>query len=120
MDAYRETCFPLYNPTKSKDPDAAHRAIRNDAVALHFAGPDRESSRLDFRAALAGVKCPTLVLAGDADPITPIQRSELIAACLPPHLVQLERFENAGHGVHNDAPERAFATIRAFIEHHAN
>ena len=115
MDAYRDVCFPLYNPTKSKHPDAASRTLRNDDVALHFAGPDRESSRLDFRADLARVQCPTLVLAGDADPITPIARSDVIAACLPQHLVQFERFENAGHGVHIDHPARAFGLIRSFI-----
>lgn len=115
MVAYREVCSPLYNPRASKDPDAAARVLRNDAVALHFAGPDRESSRLDFRAALGRVRCPTLVLGGDADPITPIGRSELIAACLPPELVRFERFADCGHGVHNDEPERAFAVIREFI-----
>ena len=57
--------------------------------------------------------------AGDGredDPITPISRSELIAASLPPGLVQFERFADAGHGVHNDDPERAFAVLRAFIQ----
>lgn len=115
MAAYREVCFPLYNPTKDKDPDAPARTVRNDDVALHFAGPERESSRLDFRAALAGVRCPTLVLAGDVDPITPVQRGRLIAESLPPHLVRYEEFPNCGHGVHNDDPGRALAVMREFI-----
>jgi len=115
MAAYRETCFPLYNPTCDKDPLAPGRVRRNEAVALHFAGPRRETSRLDFRAALARVRCPTLVLAGDADPITPIERSRVIAASLPPHLVRFEVFPNAGHGVHNDDSVRAMSVIREFI-----
>ncbi len=115
MEEYRTVCFPLYNPTASKDCNAALRVERNPDVALHFAGPDRESSRLDFRHALGAVTCPTLVLGGEDDPITPIHRSEVIAACLPAHLVQFERFPQAGHGVHNDHPERAFAVIRDFI-----
>jgi proline iminopeptidase len=115
MLAYRETCSPLYNRRGTRDPDAMARAIRNEAVALHFAGEDRETARLDFREALGRVQCPTLVMAGEDDPITPISRSELIVACLPPHLVQFERVPNAGHGVHNDEPERAMAALRAFI-----
>ena len=115
MLAYREVCSPLYNRRGTKDPDALLRTLRNDAVALHFAGPDRETARLDFRAALAHVKCPTLVMAGEDDPITPISRSELIAASLPPHLVRFERFANSGHGVHIDDPDRAFAVLREFI-----
>jgi proline iminopeptidase len=115
MVAYREVCSPLYHRGGEVDPDAARRALRNDAVALHFAGPDRESARLDFREALGRVQCPTLVMAGEDDPITPISRSELIARCLPPHLVRFERFANAGHGVHIDHPERAYAVLREFI-----
>ena len=115
MEAYRTVCSQLYNPTPGKDPNAALRVERNPDVALHFAGPDRESSRLDFRQALGAVTCPTLVLGCEDDPITPIRRSEVIAACLPAQLVQFERFPQAGHGVHNDHPERAFAVIRYFI-----
>jgi proline iminopeptidase len=55
------------------------------------------------------------VVAGEDDPITPISRSELIARCLPPDLVRFERFADAGHGVHNDHPERALAVLRDFI-----
>jgi proline iminopeptidase len=113
--AYREVCSPLYNRRGTRDPDAFTRGVRSDAVAVHFAGPDRETARLDFREALGRVQCPTLVMAGEDDPITPISRSELIARCLPPHLVRFERFPNAGHGVHIDDPERAFAVLREFI-----
>ncbi|HMM91918.1 hypothetical protein [Bradyrhizobium sp.] len=38
-----------------------------------------------------------------------------IAATLPAHLVQFERFADCGHGVVPDAPERAMALIRNFI-----
>ncbi len=115
MAAYRETCFPLYNPARDKDPLAPARVRRHDGVALHFAGPDRETSRLDFRAALSRVQCPTLVLAGDADPITPIERARVIATSLPPGLVRFETFPGCGHGVHNDDPARAMAVIREFV-----
>ena len=115
MIAYRETCSPLYNRSGARDPDAMARAIRNEAVALHFAGEDRETARLDFRAALGRIQCPTLVMAGEDDPITPISRAELIAASLPAHLVRFERFSNAGHGVHIDDPDGAMTVLRAFI-----
>jgi proline iminopeptidase len=115
MAAYREVCSPLYNRRGIKDPDAPGRVLRNDAVALHFAGPDRESAGMDFRAGLARIQCPTLVMAGEDDPITPISRSELLAACLPPQLVRFVRVPNAGHGVHNDDPAHALAVLRDFI-----
>jgi proline iminopeptidase len=70
---------------------------------------------MDFRADLARLRCPVLVMAGDRDPITPIAFSEVIAAALPQHLVRFERFAGCGHDVIPDAAERAFAILRAFI-----
>lgn len=114
-EAYTRVCGPLYNRRGSKDPDAPERAVRNNAVSDHWFGPGGESTRFDFRAGLARVQCPTLVMAGEDDPITPISRSEAIAASLPAHLLRFERFANAGHGVHNDDPAAAFAVLRDFI-----
>ena len=108
---YQRVCHPLYNTQPERDPDRRFRAIQNDAVGVAF-----RTDGMDFRADLARITCPTLVMAGDADPITPIAFSEVIAGCLPQHLLQFERFPNAGHGVVSDAPDRAFAVLRAFIE----
>ncbi len=91
------------------------RAILRHDVGLKFAGPDNEWGQMDFRADLARVRCPVLILSGDRDPIAPPEFSETIAKCLPPHLARLERFENCGHGVFGDDPERAFRVLREFI-----
>ena len=112
---YLETCFPLYTVRPRSDRDAITRAILKHEVGLHFNGPQQEQGRMDFRADLARVQCPVLILAGDRDPIAPMAFSETIAASLPQHLVRFERFANCGHGVHLDAPERAFRVIREFI-----
>ena len=70
---------------------------------------------MDHLADLRHVTCPTLVTAGVHDPVTPIEDSEDIVAHLDPSIVQFERFENAGHGVWHDEPDRAFALLRDFI-----
>jgi proline iminopeptidase len=110
---YREKCHPLYYTTPSRDPDSGERGIVHDAVNLHFAKD--EFASMDFRAALSRVACPTLVMAGDSDPITPLAFSETIVAHLTPALVRFERFTNCGHGVVSDAPDRHFAVLREFI-----
>jgi pimeloyl-ACP methyl ester carboxylesterase len=61
------------------------------------------------------IRCPTLVLGGEDDPMHPIESQADIAAALPAHLVQFERFPDCGHAVVPDAPERAMAVIRDFI-----
>jgi proline iminopeptidase len=65
---------------------------------------------------LSRIQCPTLVLGGEDDPMLPIECQADIAAALPQHLAQFERFENCRHAVVPDAPERAMAVIRDFIE----
>lgn len=112
---YREFCFPLYNTKPDPDPHRTARCIVRDAVSLHFAGPGNEMRRFDFHADLARVRCPTLVMAGDRDPITPIAFSEAIVAHLPPDLVTFVRFPDCGHGVVSDAPKAYLAAIRAFV-----
>src|SRR4029077_4504498 len=112
---YLETCLPFYNTRAEKDPDALRRAILRHDVGLAFNGPRNEQGRMDFRADLKRVRCPTLVLAGDRDPIMPMSLTQTLVSSLPPHLTRYERFENCGHGVQRDDPEKAFAVIREFI-----
>ena len=111
--AYREKCHPLYYTRRVPDPDATERAIVHDPVNLHFVS--NGFAQMDFRAALARITCPTLVMAGDSDPITPLAFSQTIVDSLPPALVRFERFADCGHGIVRDAPERHFEVLREFI-----
>jgi proline iminopeptidase len=63
---------------------------------------------------LSRVRCPTLVLGGEEDPITPIECQDDIAAAIPSELVSYKRFAGAGHGVFRDDPA-AYDTIRQFM-----
>jgi proline iminopeptidase len=112
---YLETCLPFYNTRAPSDPDALKRAILKHEVGLVFNGPNNEQGRMDFRADLGRVQCPTLVVAGDRDPMVPMSLTQTLVSCLPPQLVRFERFENCGHGVQRDDPEKAFRIIREFI-----
>ena len=53
---------------------------------------------------------------GEDGPVHPIESQADLAAALPPHLVQFERFADCRHAVIPDAPERGMAVIRDFIE----
>jgi proline iminopeptidase len=55
-------------------------------------------------------------MGGEDDPIHPIESQADIAAALPGHLVQFERFPDCRHAVIPDAPEQGIAVIREFIE----
>lgn len=114
MAEYRAVCLPLYNPRPDPaDGAIGARAILRGDVARHFFLGEMRT--MDLRQGLAAIRCPTLVLAGAHDPITPVVCSEEIAAHLPPGLATSEVFEDAGHGVHRDDPSGAETAIRAFL-----
>jgi len=114
MADYMTVCMPLYNPRPSPgEADARKRAIQRLDVAQHFILG--EMRRMNALPTLAGVCCPTLLLAGAHDPITPVECSKEIASALPDSLVELSLLEDAGHGVHRDSPERAEVVLRRFL-----
>lgn len=112
---YARLCFPLYTRSP-RNPDADARTVWNFDVMFAFGGG--EDVRFDLLDDLARVRCPTLVLAGEDDPITPMGDAEDMAAALPSGLARLERFAGCGHGVFRDDPERGLAAIRRFLVEH--
>jgi pimeloyl-ACP methyl ester carboxylesterase len=116
LDAWRRLAFPLYTRTP-RDPDMIHRAVSRSEVLLWFTKPGGESDTFNMFPDLGRIQCPTLVLGGEDDPIHPIESQADIAAALPPHLVQFERFPDCRHAVIPDAPEQAMAAIRDFIRY---
>lgn len=114
LDAWVRLAFPLYTRTP-RDPHAAQRAVRHPEVTRWFTRPGGEGQTFDLFPALPRVQCPTLVLGGEDDPMTPIECQADIAAALPPHLVRFERIPDCRHAVIPDAPERGMALIREFI-----
>lgn len=114
LDAWRRLAIPHYFRVP-RDPDMARRAVNRMEVLRWFTRPDGESHSFNFFPDLHRIRCPTLVLGGEDDPIHPIESQADIAAALPAHLVQFERFADCRHAVVPDAPERAMAVIGDFI-----
>jgi pimeloyl-ACP methyl ester carboxylesterase len=115
LDAWRRLAIPLYTRVP-RNPDAARRAVNRAEVLLWFSRPGGESGSFNMLEDLHRIRCPTLVLGGQDDPVHPIESQADIAAALPAHLVQFERFEGCRHAVVPDAPERAMAVMQEFIQ----
>ena len=115
LEAWRQLALPHYfrNP---RDPDMARRAVNRRDVLQWFTRPGGESGTFNMLPDLHRIRCPTLVMGGEDDPIHPIESQAEIVAALPPHLVQFERFADCRHAVIPDAPERGLAVIREFIQ----
>jgi proline iminopeptidase len=115
LQAWLRLALPLYTRVP-RDPNAAARAANRPEVLHWFTRPGGESRRFDFFPDLHRIRCPTLILGGEDDPVHPIESQADIAAALPADLVQFERFADCRHAVIPDAPERAMEVMRAFIE----
>jgi proline-specific peptidase len=111
-ERYLAVCGPLYTQQPGNVLES-NRIVRRAAVLTHFV--EGEQRTFDLRADLAAARCPVLLLAGALDPVTPLEAMEEIRDALPPHHVRWEVFDDAGHGVYRDSPERTFAVLRDFI-----
>lgn len=109
---YAEVCMPHYNTTTPTTPRNTTFRL-GAAKVFHQLGGIWHT--MDFTAELDQIRCPTLVIAGTEDPVTPIDDSRDIVAAMHQDLVRFEPFDDAGHGVWIDKPERAFDVLRDFI-----
>jgi proline iminopeptidase len=108
---FLRVCIPLYTRTPWP-PEAIARTTVSLELSAHW---DRGEARtFDLREDAGRIRCPTLVLAGEDDPATPLAGAEELVAHLPAALVRFERFANAGHGVFRDRPD-AIDVVRDFV-----
>lgn len=113
--AWADHGLPLY--AGASDGDMASRRARaliNDEVQAHFraggCGP------ADVTTALAtAITCPTLILAGEDDPVSPATAASRLAAILTSTTAQVEVLAGVGHGVFRQAPQKAFEALRTFV-----
>jgi pimeloyl-ACP methyl ester carboxylesterase len=114
LEAWGRLVIPHYFRDR-RDPDIVRRGVNRAEVQHWFARPGGESHTFNMFGDLGCIQCPTLVMGGEDDPMHPIESQADIAAALPAHLVQFQRFANCRHAVIPDAPERGMAVIRDFI-----
>lgn len=111
-ERFRREFMPLYTVSR--------RAIgavspSKPAIRDHFFSPAGDAHRFDFREDLAKVTTPTLILAGDQDPVTPAEGAVEMLACFPAGVARLEIFNSCGHGPARDRPDVALDVMRQFI-----
>src|SRR5487761_640279 len=107
-------CMPLYSYLP--DPQLMEmfaRMVGNAELNEHYLRVIETSFNL--LPDLHRIVCPTLVLAGEEDPVTPPADSLDIAAALPHGLARLVRFAKAGHGIVTDDRARFMGMLREFI-----
>ena len=115
-ETYGKICLPLYsNPNSPTAGEFRDRAIEHPEVAIHFFSG--EMAQMDMRQEISNITCPTLVIGGVVDPVTPPVCSQEIADSIGNN-AHLHMFENCGHGPHRDNPEGAEKIMRSFLAAH--
>jgi pimeloyl-ACP methyl ester carboxylesterase len=74
-----------------------------------------EARTLDLRPALRNVRCQTLVIAGELDPLIPVSLAQEIAAAIPDGLGRLVVIPGAAHTPETDNPAATIDVIRDFV-----
>jgi pimeloyl-ACP methyl ester carboxylesterase len=113
---WMRVCGPLLSLNDSPDPGvvrAQAERIQTMQVNLHFIRG--EGKTMDLRSALRNVRCPTLLMLGEHDPLVPLHLGEELVAAVPDRLARLEIIPNASHEVVTDNPEDTYRCIRDFI-----
>ncbi|MFD7159194.1 alpha/beta fold hydrolase [Kribbella sp. NPDC059898] len=113
--AWADHGLPLYAGASDGDMTSRRaRALINDDVQAHFraggCGPAEISETL-----ATAVTCPTLVLAGEDDPVSPAAAARRLPAILTNTVTQVEVLADVGHGVFRQAPQQAFNAVRTFL-----
>ena len=109
---YLSVCGPHYTQSEGNLFDDRSTIVSAEVLQHWGSG---EGQRFDLLAGLASIRCPTLLLAGRLDPVCPIEGMTRIADRVPERHRHFVVFDDCGHGVFRDAPDRARAELRRFI-----
>ena len=114
-DEFTRVCFPLY--TVRRDPqhlsEGETRPVVRPEVTRHFFAA--EAWTMDLRPGLAQVTCPTLIINGVHDPITPPECSDELEAALVNSQVTRVIGQSSSHDVPDDEPQLFIAALRDFL-----
>jgi proline iminopeptidase len=113
-EEYTRVCGSFYNPTPP-NPDAVKRTVRNPYVLPYFERAEGEGAIFDLTSDLPRIRCTTLVISGDEDPITPVEEQQWIVNSMRPGLATHLRFPRCGHGVLRDNAAGLIAAVADFI-----
>lgn len=94
--------------------DETLEAMIRDQDAIRIGRQQRAfSARPDSRPTLSSITCPTLILCGREDAMTPVSHSEEMAAAIPG--AELQILDRCGHIPTLEQPERTKALVRTWL-----
>lgn len=114
-DEFLRVCGPHVRPPPGRPELGARAVAPRPGVTEHFLR--HEYLQHDHRDRAEAIRCPTLFLAGELDPLVPIQVVDDTAGRMQPGLATVVRFPDAGHGV--GGRPTVIDVVRDFVIQHA-
>jgi pimeloyl-ACP methyl ester carboxylesterase len=112
-----ETLIPRFLHKSRLGDEALKRVVHEMATDTGVEAFARQQKaligRIDSRASLANIKCPTLVLVGDGDVLTPPKLSQEIAAAIPG--ARMVTVPNCGHLSTLEQPDAVNAALAEWL-----
>ena len=96
QDEFLLVASPYFSPYPRRPEVGARMVAPHPGVTEHFLR--HEYLQHDHRDRAGAIRCSTLFLGGELDPIVPIEVIEDTAGRMQPGLARIVRFPNSGHG----------------------
>lgn len=88
------------------------RMVEHPEINLHLNSATRD---FDVRQRLSSITCPTLIIVGEDDPVTPADDADEIASRIGTSRARVVRIPGAAHTVFRDQPLKAQQELRRFV-----
>lgn len=102
---------PLYGPWVPGEEEMARTIMNTELIAQGV----QLLASIDLADDLGRIRCPTLVCAGELDPLTQVVDAREVAAAIGEDRARLEMLEEAGHYAFKDVPDRYWPMLREFV-----
>jgi proline iminopeptidase len=115
--AWKAYALPVYGDAAAAADIGRRRArarLNDDVLAAFRSGACGPADATGF---LPDIACPTLILAGEHDPVVPAAATRRFAALFTNAATTLEILPGVGHGTFRQATQQAFTHVRHFITH---
>ena len=109
-EKFIEKCLPYFSQTSFKfiEPFRVNMAMRNKFIA-------EENHKFNYLDTLKKIQCPTLILAGDLDPVHPIICAKETASCIPKNKLTFCLIQGAGAPIYQDQQEKFSHGVKSFL-----
>jgi proline iminopeptidase len=111
---------PLMSLNPRPDPEYKRlEALRIRTMEVNLHHHRGEAREMDLRPGLRRVRCSTLVLVGEHDPLVPVEMAQEIVETIPGGRARLTPVPSAAHELFVDNPSVVYGAIRTFVRERA-